>query len=80
MKEQIKQMLSTGLEQIQNLQIQATGKNIEIVRLCISTFLDTYKWVDALELPDEKPVDLGTVELEPEQPEQEEQNDDGREI
>ena len=55
MKEQIMKELSNGLEQIQNLQIQATGPNIEIIRLCISAFLDAYKWVEQLNLPQEKP-------------------------
>lgn len=78
MKEQIMKELSTGLEQIQNLKIQATGPNVEIIRLCISTFLDAYKWIDSLELPEEVHVVGTPFEKEPEK--QEEQNDDGREI
>jgi len=81
MKEQIMKELSTGLEQIQNLKIQATGPNVEIIRLCISAFLDAYKWIDSLELPEEVHVVGTPLEKEPEEQEkQEEPNEDGREI
>lgn len=78
MKEQIMKELSTGLEQIQNLNIQATGKNVEIIRLCINAFLDAYKWIDSLELPKEVHVVGTPFEKEPEK--QEEPNEDRREI
>lgn len=86
-KEQVMQMLSNGLDQIQCLQIQATGPNVEIIQLCINTFLETYKWIGALELinadpakQQEQPAQEQQQPEQPEQPEQEEPNEDGREI
>lgn len=64
-QKQVLKMLKDAHEEIQGLQIQATGENVRLVYDSLFEIQSAYAWVRGLKLPE---------------PEQEEPNEDGREV